>query len=330
LKNSEIYSKADNALEKIRRRNARISEQRKTEIYDKIPAVKDIHSQMLANDIDCFRMKVKSGGSAALIRSRKEELSQKIAALLTEYGYPADYLDPIYDCGSCKDTGYSGHDHIKNRCGCFFVHLANTVYSIPEFALPENISFSAFDISLFDGLDASSRQQKSDYILSVKDLLESFCATGKNKNYYLFGKTGTGKTFFLISMAKLLLKNRIPSLYLTSGNLFRITQEYKASVFSDDRPDPFLYNYIYSTQVLLIDDLGSESITPSKYSELLEIINQRLQREKPTVIAGNLSPLDLKKMYDERVYSRIIGSYEPIRLPGDDLRLIIKRRSYKI
>ena len=36
------------------------------------------------------------------------DLSMEKVNLLAIHDYPADYLDPIYDCPECKDTGYIG------------------------------------------------------------------------------------------------------------------------------------------------------------------------------------------------------------------------------
>ena len=45
---------------------------------------------------------------------------QRKKALLQAAGYPADYLEPIYSCPACKDTGYvllgSG---LREKCQCF-------------------------------------------------------------------------------------------------------------------------------------------------------------------------------------------------------------------
>ena len=40
-----------------------------------------------------------------------------------------------------------------------------------------------------------------------------------------------------------------------------------------------------------------------------------------TVISTNLDLSTLKERYTERVASRILSSYEPVRLSGDDIRI---------
>lgn len=43
------------------------------------------------------------------------DLRQKKKAFLLEKGYPFDYLEPVYDCPDCRDTGYIG----QKKCHCF-------------------------------------------------------------------------------------------------------------------------------------------------------------------------------------------------------------------
>jgi len=317
LKNSEIYKNTENLLEKIRSGNKKIIESRREDIFKKISDIRD-HYQKIAENAILYSQDATKNDVSAFdeLKSTNSMLEDEIRSLLFRNGYPPDFLEPIYDCKECCDTGYVSDGNKKLRCRCFLSHASRIIYSLPEYALPGDMSFSSFDDSLFEG----------DRMPSIKRTLEKFCNGDITKHLYIFGKTGTGKTFFLVSMARLLNDNRVPSLYINSNNLFRITQEYKASQFSEQKADPFLYSYIYASKVLLIDDLGTEAITPSKYSELLEIITQRLRTERSTIIASNLSPIDLKKMYDERIYSRIIGSFDNIKLPGDDLRIILKRR----
>jgi len=328
LKNLDIHAGIEGRLENIRRRNRALSERRKSEVLEAIPQIGEIYSGYINESLAWLQKNLNTNNTDNFgLKKRNAETISKISALLSENGYPANYLDPVYECTACSDTGYITKNGRKTRCGCIGVYASKEIYSEAEFTLPADISFSFFDASLFSGYDSDSKKNKNEYMLSVKNLLSSFCQNQKPRNYYIFGKTGTGKTFLMVSMAKALLENMIPSLYITSNTLFKITQEYKASMFSDEKADPYLYDFIYSTRVLLIDDLGSEPVTPSRYSELLEILNHRIRKGISTIFASNLSPLDLKKMYDERICSRIIGTFDTIKLPGDDIRLVLKRRS---
>lgn len=71
---------------------------------------------------------------------------------------------------------------------------------------------------------------------------------------------------------------------------------------------------------LVIDDLGSELMTPGWASNLGEIINQRNSARRKTIITTNLDGDGFRARYDERIYSRIKGDGVVIGSGNMDLR----------
>ena len=83
-----------------------------------------------------------------------------------------------------------------------------------------------------------------------------------------------------------------------------------------------IYKDILSVDLLIIDDLGTESMNGMKLTELFNIINSRsLSNNTKTLISTNLSISELLKNYDERIFSRFAGNYNICRFFGDDIRL---------
>ena len=83
---------------------------------------------------------------------------------------------------------------------------------------------------------------------------------------------------------------------------------------------------IYSVPLLIIDDLGTESATAAKFTELINILDTRSRNTgrcpRRTLISTNLSPKDLYRFYDERIISRLLGdSFTLCIFSGDDIRL---------
>ena len=76
--------------------------------------------------------------------------------------------------------------------------------------------------------------------------------------------------------------------------------------------------------MLIIDDLGTESLNSMKLSELFNIINTRIlnlnQKITKTIISTNLNIQDIFRNYEERIGSRIAGYYDIYCFFGDDLR----------
>ena len=84
------------------------------------------------------------------------------------------------------------------------------------------------------------------------------------------------------------------------------------------------YQSILDCDLLIIDDLGTESLNSMKLSELFTILNTRIlnlnHKVTKTIISTNLNINDIFKNYEERIGSRIAGYYDIYYFFGDDLR----------
>ena len=82
---------------------------------------------------------------------------------------------------------------------------------------------------------------------------------------------------------------------------------------------------LLTVDLLVIDDLGTESMNSMKFSELFTLINTRLLNQNSkitkTIISTNLSLNNLADTYGERIISRFIGNYNICYFFGDDIRL---------
>ena len=60
---------------------------------------------------------------------------------------------------------------------------------------------------------------------------------------------------------------------------------------------------------------------------LFTLLNERLTQRRHTVVATNLSVLELKELYSERVFSRLFDTVNvmPAQLKGKDLRMMAGR-----
>ena len=83
----------------------------------------------------------------------------------------------------------------------------------------------------------------------------------------------------------------------------------------------FKVEKLYSCDLLILDDLGSEFSTQYTTASLFDIINSRLISGKKTVINTNLSMAELEKKYGERVVSRLFGHYQVLNFIGSDIRI---------
>ena len=118
-------------------------------------------------------------------------------------------------------------------------------------------------------------------------------------------------------IANELLKNGKTVLYQTAPILLENVINYKMSKQKDSLDN--IYKSILDSDLLIIDDLGTESLNSMKLSELFTILNLNHKPTK-TIISTNLKNNDIFNNYEERIGSRIAGYYDIYCFFGDDLR----------
>ena len=123
-------------------------------------------------------------------------------------------------------------------------------------------------------------------------------------------------------IAKELLKKGKTVLYQTAPVLLESVIDYKMSKQKNYSEN--ILKSVLESDLLIIDDLGTESLNSMKLSELFNIINTRIlnlnQKVTKTIISTNLNIQDIFRNYEERIGSRIAGYYDIYCFFGDDLR----------
>ena len=153
-------------------------------------------------------------------------------------------------------------------------------------------------------------------VADCKSFIEHFDTSFENLFFY--GATGVGKTFLSNCVAKELLDKGHSVIYFTAFQLFDI---FEKDTFQKDAAASAAGQNIFDCDLLIIDDLGTELANSFTASRLFLCLNERMLRQKSTLISTNLSIDQLADVYSERICSRIFSSYTMIKLFGDDIRL---------
>lgn len=84
----------------------------------------------------------------------------------------------------------------------------------------------------------------------------------------------------------------------------------------------------FDCDLLLIDDLGSEFMSSFTHATLYNLLNTRIYGGKGTLISTNLASAEsLRKTYEERIVSRIVGEFKSYGFVGEDIRLLNRRQN---
>ena len=232
-----------------------------------------------------------------------------------------DYLEPIYTCNECKDTGYV--EGVKCRClkQAIIRHLYKQS-NIENILKKEN-----FDTLTYDLYDDTEIPVMEGIIKSFKDYVRDF--NDEYANLLFYGGVGVGKTFLTNCIAKELLEQGHSVLYFTAFQLFDTLAKYAFRSGEVSESIDRVHEDIFDCDLLIIDDLGTELTNAFVLTQLFLIINERDLRNRSTIISTNLSIEELSERYSERVFSRIYGKYRMIKPDIKDLRIKIKRSLHR-
>ena len=133
------------------------------------------------------------------------------------------------------------------------------------------------------------------------------------------GGTGLGKTHLSTSIARRVIERGYDVFYNSAVGMisdFEFRRFGSSLVQSEgDRTERYT-----ECDLLIIDDLGTEVINQFTLSCLYHVINTRLNLQKPTVISTNLSSAELRKSYNDRITSRLMGEFVLVPFYGTDIR----------
>ncbi len=322
LSNSQ-YDEIMRGYQSRQLQNRRITEKRIQEAYKKIPALKTIDDSMAEISVESAR-KMLDGDTQALAKLKADlaDLRVQKAKLIAEVGYPEDYFEPVFTCRDCKDTAYID----GNKCHCFKQRIIDIVYAqsnIVDVLERENFSTFSYEYYSDDVVNPTTNLSSLDTAKRAVDMCRHFIDDfdNKPKNLLLYGDTGVGKTFLTNCVAKELLEKGKSVIYFTAFQLFDILSK---GVFEKDADAIAAHQNIFDCDLLIIDDLGTEFANSFTTSQLFLCVNERILRQKSTIISTNLNMQQIMDMYSERTFSRISSNYDVIKLFGDDIR--IKKR----
>ena len=310
----EIIEKAQEELQSRRKKNRDEQKRALLDAYEKIPDLRAIDKELSSVGMKIFAAALE--GPSGLedrinkLKSQNLLLQEERAKLLKEAGLPANYTDLKYQCTRCNDTGYFN----EKICTC----LKSTLVTLQLEAsgigkLMDNQSFESFSLELYPENEREHMQSVFDKLTEYVDFFDK-----EKKNLLFVGGTGLGKTHLSTAVARGIIEKGYNVVYETATNMF--------SDFENDRfrdrfaaVEPKSDKYL-ECDLLIVDDLGTEVISNFSVSCLYNVINTRLNKGLPVIFSTNLSSVEIRKLYHDRITSRIFGEFSIISFSGSDIR----------
>ncbi len=312
---NDSFDRLQEEYSSIRQENEKLYYKRLEDTYRAHPELKkaddDIDDLVLRRGLASLK-----GEDAGDISQRLDDAKAERERLIRAAGVDPSYRDRIYTCPYCRDTGFIEHeDGPAEKCGCFRRRESEVLLEQSGMAsMLKSNNFSVMRTDIFSGEDR-------EHFLKAVDLCRDFVDNFDSdyRNIMFCGTVGTGKSFLSGCIASELLASYHSVIYMSAKTLF---DTLAAAQFSKEKKPEAdaVKEKIYECDLLIIDDLGTEMTNSFVGTELFTIINERYNSRKSVIISTNLELHQLRDNYSDRIFSRLTGSYDILKLSGPDVR----------
>ncbi|MCI9263947.1 MAG: ATP-binding protein [Oscillospiraceae bacterium] len=322
-----VLRRATRRLDQSRKEREDAQEALRRKLYNQIPELSDIDRELKGTVLDLVSASLRKGSDPApalrVLRDGNMSLQARRAHLLQEAGYSPEALEDAPLCKKCGDSGW-----VRGRmCQCLRDLCAQEqVRELSKLLDLGEQSFDSFSLDWYSPLpwpgEGLSPRENMEFI-------RDFCNNYAQKfgkflfpNLFLSGDPGLGKTFLSACIARTVAEKGFSVVYDTAGQLFSRFEEQKFSrdVQEEREAQSDTRRYL-NCDLLILDDLGSEFLSPFVQSALYTLVNTRLLQSRATVISSNLSMDGIRGRYSGQTASRLEGEYRVLRFYGEDIRL---------
>ena len=150
------------------------------------------------------------------------------------------------------------------------------------YKVPKEISEASFD-KIY-----KTDKKRYSAIIWLTEFMEHYGNDSKQKGLFLSGNFGSGKTYLIAAMFNELAKEGIKSAIVFWPEYLRDLKSSFNAEYKNEFRDK--YNAVKKAPLLLIDDLGAESVTSWSRDEILcPLLQYRMDEKLPTFFTSNLN-----------------------------------------
>ena len=168
---------------------------------------------------------------------------------------------------------------------------------IGKAAIPERFK----DRTLDSYIAKTSGQQKA--LAFAKEYAENFDQVLKTGRSAIFvGKPGTGKTHLAAGIALSIMQQQRTALFVTVQRLIR---RVKDSWRTKQETESEVINAFASPDLLILDEVGVQFGSEFEKQLLFDVLNERYEKLKPSILLSNIPNEQLADYLGERVMDRL-------------------------
>lgn len=201
---NEILNSLLKEYEQKKIREEIAAENRKEELYNKIPRLRklddEINFSAISTTMDILN---KKNSSLSSLSDKIHSLKKEKEEILKKNHIDTTYLKPHYECSLCNDTGYIQKDNYQTEmCPCLKQKLLDISFNKSNMSNLDKENFSTFNEMLFSD-EVNSEKYKfhispRENMRRIRDKSIEFVQNFDNpdyKNLLFSGNTGLRKNF---------------------------------------------------------------------------------------------------------------------------------------
>jgi DNA replication protein DnaC len=163
--------------------------------------------------------------------------------------------------------------------------------------------------SRFQGKDFSNYIPQTDEARAILRTCQDFAShfpryASQGVGLILSGNAGTGKSHLAAAIAQhVITEHRQLAVYMTAARAFRMVKDTYQK--SSARTEQQVYDLLAEPALLILDEIGVQHGSDTERNIIFEIVNERYEAMKPTILISNLALPSLTEYAGERVIDRM-------------------------
>lgn len=210
------------------------------------------------------------------------------------------YYDDVYS--GCEDCRKEISEKKRKETERFENEQRNMRWlaKIGDAGIPERFKQRTLE-SYVVNLDNSKQQKIFNFCKDYAANFQQIRKTGQS--FMMLGTVGTGKTHLSIGVALEVMRNGNSAVFSSASKIFRaIKDTYHKGSHQKESEVMAIYT---QCDLLIIDEVGVQRGSDFEKETFFDVINERYENMRPTIILSNLTIEEIKVFLGERVFDRL-------------------------